>query len=138
MLTRIYSSWWRWCPRATHAPNFVTSRQDFYIESRKSVIDLKKVWSTRIILKRVISERNGRTGVVLSKREPVGTCADPKYQYQIKYKIIPLKAFDTCLKGLWAYSSLILTDLVFSSEEFISNWFSSLEMCFHEKNDWLS
>ena len=41
LLTQIYSSWWGWWPRATHAPTFVTSSQNFHIKFVKSVIDLK-------------------------------------------------------------------------------------------------
>ena len=41
LLTRIYCSWWRQWPRATHPVNFVNSNQDFHIEFVKSAIDLK-------------------------------------------------------------------------------------------------
>ena len=37
----VHCSWWRWLPRATHAPNFVTSSQGSHIEFIKSVIDLE-------------------------------------------------------------------------------------------------
>ena len=59
--------------RATHAPNFVISSQDFHIEFVKSVIDLKNskvsYIQTGIISKRGISGRSERAGG-FSKREP--------------------------------------------------------------------
>ena len=73
-MTRIYCSWKRLWPRATYALNFVNSKQDFHIEFVKSVIGLKNSYisnkQARIISKREISVRNGKTGAVPSKREP--------------------------------------------------------------------
>ena len=52
-----------------HPPNFVTSSQDFHIEFVKSLIDMKKV-KARIISKKEILRRIGRTGFVHSTQEP--------------------------------------------------------------------
>ena len=41
LLTRINCSWWKWYTRAAHAPNLVTSGQNFHIKFVKSVIILQ-------------------------------------------------------------------------------------------------
>ena len=51
--TLIYCSWWRWWPKATHAPNFVTSSKYLLIEFIKRVIE------------REISGTNRRKGAAL-------------------------------------------------------------------------
>ena len=47
--TQIYSSWWGWWRRTTHAPTFVPSSQNFHIEFVKSdrLENLINIWHSR-------------------------------------------------------------------------------------------
>ena len=83
-MTRIYCSWWRWLPKATHAPNFDISRQDFYFEFIKSVI---KIWK----INKYLTSKQGslKTGDFRYKQEDGS--------YPLKTGISRYGIFETCI-----------------------------------------